>query len=67
MIEEISEQAKNEIFKLISTPGVEIEEISEKVNSKYNTNLDYEKVMTILSEEYLKYNLDYGRRICCRF
>jgi len=67
MMEEISEQIKNEIFKLISTPGVEIEEISENINSKYNTNLDYNKVMTILSDEYLKYNLDYGRRICCRF
>jgi len=43
MTEEISEEVKNEIFRLVSTPGVEIE------------------------DEYLKHNLDYGRRLCCRF
>ncbi|MFX1239238.1 MAG: hypothetical protein ACFFAH_13100 [Promethearchaeota archaeon] len=61
MTEEVSEDVKKEIFKLISTPGVEIEEIVEKVN------LDYDKVMKILSDEYLKHNLNYGRRLCCRF
>ena len=61
MTEEVSEDVKREIFKLISTPGVEIEEIVEKVN------LDYDKVMKILSDEYLKHNFNYGRRLCCRF
>lgn len=61
MTEEISEDVKKEIFKLISTPGVDIEEIVEKVN------LDYNKVMKFLSDEYLKHNLNYGRRLCCRF
>ena len=61
MTEEVSEEIKKEIFDLISTPGVEIEEIAEKLN------LDYDQVMKILSDEYLKHNLDYGRRMCCRF
>lgn len=61
MTEEVSEEIKKEIFDLISTPGVEIEEIAEKLN------LDYDKVIKILSDEYLKHNLDYGRRMCCRF
>ncbi|MFW9865582.1 MAG: hypothetical protein ACFFEN_05720 [Candidatus Thorarchaeota archaeon] len=58
---EISEQTKKEILKLISTPGIEIEDIVKKVN------LDYDSIMNFLSEEYLKHNLDYGRRLCCRF
>jgi len=58
---EITEEVKNEIFKLISTPGVEIEEIAEKVN------LDCNIVMKILEDEYFRHNLDYGRRLCCRY
>jgi transposase-like protein len=61
MAAEVSEEIKKEIFKLICTPGIEIEEIANKVE------LNYETVMKILSEEYLKNNLDYGRRLCCRF
>lgn len=61
MSSEISEAVKEEIFKLISIPGMEIEEISKKVN------LDLETVIDILSEEYFKCNLDHGRRLCCRF
>ncbi|MHA1272157.1 MAG: hypothetical protein ACTSQP_04945 [Promethearchaeota archaeon] len=57
----ISEEMKKEIFELIAKPGIEIEDISKK------TGLDYEIIMKILSDEYLKYNLDYGRRMCCRF
>lgn len=57
----ISESTKKQIFALISTPGVSIEDIAEKVG------LDYDTIMEILSEEYLKNNLDYGRRLCCRF
>ena len=67
MTEEISKEVKNEIFRLVSTPGVEIEDIPDKVNKVYKSELDYEKVMKILSDEYLKHNLDYGRRLCCRF
>jgi predicted transcriptional regulator len=58
---ELSEEKKEEILKLISTPGVEVEDIVKKVN------LDYDTIMNFLSEEYLKHDLDYGRRICCRF
>lgn len=58
---EVSEDTKEEILKLISTPGVEIEDIVEKVK------LDYESIMNFLSEEYLKHDLDHGRRLCCRF
>jgi predicted transcriptional regulator len=58
---EVSEEIKKEIFRLISQPGLQIEDIAEQVN------LDYEIVMEVLSEEYLRKNLDYGRRLCCRF
>ncbi len=57
---EVSEEIKKKIFELITVPGMEIKEISEKLN------LDYDTVIEILSEEYLKHNLDYGRRLCCR-
>ncbi len=57
----VSEKSKKEILKLISTPGIEIEDIVEKVG------LDYNLVMNFLSDEFLKYNFEYGRRICCRF
>ena len=67
MTEEISEEVKNEIFRLVSTPGVEIDDIPDRVNKVYKTELNYEEIMKILSDEYLKYNLDYGRRLCCRF
>ena len=67
MTEEISEEVKNEIFRLVSTPGVEIEDIPDRVNEVYKTELNYEEIMKILSDEYLKHNLDYGRRLCCRF
>ena len=61
MSSEISEEVKKEIFKLISTPGVEIEDIVKRVN------LDYSTLMKILEDEYLKNNLDFGRRLCCRY
>ena len=61
MEKELSEEAKKEILRLISTPGVDIEEIIEKVQ------LNYDVVMNFLSDEFLKHNLDYGRRICCRY
>ncbi|TFG12938.1 MAG: hypothetical protein EU535_05695 [Promethearchaeota archaeon] len=61
MVEEVTEDIKKEIFKLISTPGIEIQDIATKLN------IDYDHVMKILSDEYFKHNLDYGRRMCCRF
>ncbi|MDX1797583.1 MAG: hypothetical protein R3255_02935 [Candidatus Lokiarchaeia archaeon] len=57
---EITEEIKKKICQLISTPGNDIEEIAKKVN------LDYDTVKEILSEEYYKCNLEYGRRLCCR-
>ncbi|MFX1301799.1 MAG: hypothetical protein ACFFBV_02380 [Promethearchaeota archaeon] len=61
MIAEVNEEVKKEIFNLISTPGIEIEDIIAKVG------LDYDTILKILSEEYFKCNLDHGRRPCCRF
>lgn len=58
---QLSEEIKKEILKLISTPGIEIEDIVEKIKLDYNT------IMNFLSEEYLKHNFDYGKRLCCRF
>lgn len=58
---EVSEDAKREILKLISTPGVEIEDIVKEVK------LDYNIIMNFLSDEFLKHNFDFGRRICCRY
>ncbi|MBY8985871.1 MAG: hypothetical protein KGD65_12430 [Candidatus Lokiarchaeota archaeon] len=57
----MSEDAKREILKLISTPGVEIEDIVKEVK------LDYNIIMNFLSDEFLKHNFDFGRRICCRY
>ena len=67
MTDEISEEVKKEIFRLIKIPGIEVHDIPDQVNNKYQTKLDTEKIMDILSDEYLKYNLDQGRRLCCRF
>lgn len=58
---EVSEDARREILKLISTPGVEIEDIVKEVK------LDYNIIMNFLSDEFLKHNFDFGRRICCRY
>ncbi|MHA1293396.1 MAG: hypothetical protein ACTSQJ_12100 [Promethearchaeota archaeon] len=61
MTTDIDDQIKKKIFTLISIPGIEIQDIAEKLN------LDYENIMNILADEYLKYDLDKGRRMCCRF
>ncbi len=58
---EIKEEIKKEILELISTPGIDIQDIAEKLE------IDYDTVVKTLSDEYLKHNLDYGRRLCCRF
>ncbi|TXT64934.1 MAG: hypothetical protein BAJALOKI3v1_150037 [Promethearchaeota archaeon] len=60
-MKEIDEKVKEQILELISIPGMDIEDIAVKVN------LDYETVHEVLSEEYLKNNLDFGRRLCCRW
>ncbi len=57
----INDEMKKEIFKMISTPGIEIKDIAKKFD------LNFDELMKFLEEEYLKYNLDFGRRICCRF
>ncbi len=67
MINPISEEMKQEIFRLISIPGIEVDDIPTQINQKFHSNLDNETVMKILSDEYMKYNLDFGRRLCCRF
>ena len=67
MLNSISEEMKEEIFRLISTPGIEVEDIPIQINQKFNSNLNQEKVMKILADEYMKYDLNYGRRLCCRF
>ena len=61
MSSEVSEEIKQTIFRLISEPGVEIEDIIKKVNLDRNT------VMKILTDEYTRNDLDQGRRLCCRF
>jgi len=61
MSSEVSEEIKQTIFRLISEPGVEIEDIVKEVE------LDRETVMNILTDEYSKNDLDQGRRLCCRF
>ncbi len=57
----LSEESKKKILKLISTPGIEIEDIVKRVK------LDYDIIMSFLSDEFLKHNFEFGRRICCRF
>ena len=67
MLNSISEEMKEEIFRLISTPGIEVEDITIQINQKFNSDLNQETVMKILADEYMKYDLNYGRRLCCRF
>ena len=61
MTEEVSEEVKKEVFRLISIPGIDIDDIVKQLN------LDYDKVMKIIENEYLRANLDQGRSLCCRF
>ena len=57
---DVSEEIKQEIFKLICIPGMEIEEIARKLN------LDHKMVSKILADECMKYDLNHGRRLCCK-
>jgi len=61
MINEISEELKNKIIQLISTPGLEIEDIAKMLT------LEQDIIIKILTEEYCKHDLDQGRRLCCRY
>ncbi len=61
MTQEIEEATKQLIFKRINSPGVEIDDIAK------DFNLDREKVLEILADEYLKYDLNSGRRLCCKY
>jgi hypothetical protein len=67
MIEQLSTEIKNEIFRLVSSPGVEIEDIPAQLKESFKIEINYEEIMAFLSDEYLKHNLDFGRRLCCRF
>lgn len=60
-VKNLNKETKQQIFKMMATPGVAIEDIAEKFN------LEYEDLMKFLEKEYMKHNLDYGRRLCCRF
>ena len=66
MVQEISTEMKTEIFKLMSTPGIEVNDVPEIVNQKFESNLNYETLMEFLAEEYYRCNLDHGRKLCCR-
>ncbi|MEJ2250961.1 MAG: hypothetical protein P8Y70_15855 [Candidatus Lokiarchaeota archaeon] len=61
MNDNVDDNIKKKIFTMISTPGIEIEDIVKEVD------LEYDEVMKILTDEYLHKNLDFGRRLCCRF
>ncbi|MHA1147038.1 MAG: hypothetical protein ACTSR8_02225 [Promethearchaeota archaeon] len=61
MSTKITKELKEKIFKLISTSGIDIQNIVDE------TGIDYDTITKILGDEYLKYNLDFGRRMCCRF
>ena len=60
-IVDISKEIKEKLLLLISTPGLEIEEVSEILNIKQ------EIMIKILTDEYYKHDLDKGRRLCCKF
>lgn len=66
-MEEITEEIKKEIFRLIAIPGLEVRDIPKQINASFNTHFNYDQIMEFLSDEFFKKNLDYGRRICCRF
>jgi len=60
-VDDISDDLKSKIFQLISTPGLDIEEIAIKLN------IEQDNIIEFLSREYCKHDLDQGRRLCCRF
>ena len=66
MEQQISDEMKAEIYKLMSTPGVEVNDVLTTINDKFGSNLDDETLMEFLSDEYYRCNFDHGRRLCCR-
>jgi hypothetical protein len=60
------EEITKEICKLICIPGIEMTEIPDKINSMFHTDLSYEEVLDLLSTEYMKNDLNHGRRLCCK-
>lgn len=63
---QISAEMKAEIYNLMSTPGIEVNEVLTTINHKFGSNLDHETLMEFLSDEYYRCNFDHGRRLCCR-
>lgn len=61
MTQQIDEKTKEQVLKLLSVPGMEIEEIAKLVN------IEHETLMAFLSDEYFKHDLNQGRRMCCRY
>ncbi|MFO8020373.1 MAG: hypothetical protein R6U96_17260 [Promethearchaeia archaeon] len=57
----IDDDKKKQIFKLMATPGVKIKNVAEQMD------IGYERLMKFLEDEYMKHNLGFGRRLCCRF
>ena len=66
MDQQISTEMKAEIYKLMCTPGIEVNDIPTIINGKFGSNLNFEKLMEFLSEEYYRCDLDHGRKLCCR-
>jgi predicted DNA-binding helix-hairpin-helix protein len=66
MDQQISTEMKAEIYKLMRTPGIEVNDVPDIINHKFESNLNYDRLMEFLSEEYYRCNLDHGRKLCCR-
>ena len=66
MDQQISAEMKEEIYNLMSTPGIEVNDVLTKINDKFGSELDYDTLMEFLSDEYYRCNFDHGRRLCCR-
>ena len=66
MKQQISTEMKAEIYKLMCTPGIEVDEVPILINRKFGSNLNYDTLMEYLSEEYYRCDLDHGRKLCCR-
>ena len=66
MDQQISNEMKTEIYKLMCTPGIEVNDVPSIINRKFGSNLNYENLIEFLSEEYYRCDLDHGRKLCCR-
>ena len=61
MTDHFDEPTKKTILKRISTPGISIEDIAQEMN------IEQEELLEFLGDEFFKHNLEFGRRMCCRF